>query len=168
MDLGATQTQLSCKEMVPSNKPLRPALSPHTGWFCINWQRNLCRTRWLHDGVKLAQDVPVSHHHPSLPHSCLSFASHLIFSLVPLSSAPLPFHLDLLPPFFSSSSSPPSSTAFLLLPWAPSRPGLGARLLTEAPYLGALSVHTHKHTPTPTHIRGCYKKSVQSRKEWAA
>lgn len=83
--------------------------------------------------------LPPTFFHPSSPFKC---APHL-------HSWP--------PPSFFSSSLPPSSTAFLLLPWAPSRPGLGARLFIEAPLPEALSVYTQN-----PHICEWYRKSVES------
>lgn len=87
----------------------------------------------------------------SLTHSHLSFASHHISPSLLLSSTPSSSLLTSSLIFFSSSSPPRSNAFLLLLPWAPSRPGLGAWLLTEAPYLGPW-VHTHINTHPLTHL----------------
>lgn len=91
---------------------------------------------------------------PSLPHSCLSFASHLISPPVPLSSAPLPFHLDLLPHFFSLFVF----ASLLELPFFFFSPGHPAglalvldssrRLLTWGPW-----VYTHANSLPHTHLQ---------------
>lgn len=94
---------------------------------------------------------------PSVITSLLSHSFTSILCLPPYFSLPpafkhsLLFPLDLLPYFLLLVFASRSNAFLLLLPWAPSRPGLGAWLLTEAPYLGPW-VHTHINTHPLTHL----------------